>query len=221
MFGHMKINAAIVRSAAGYVRNYFSKTLKHNFCYHNLAHTIDVTKGVNKLCSATKIDSRLKTIILVAAWFHDLGYLCQIEDHERVSALLAEAFLRKRNIDQKDIKLVKSCILSTRCPQLPTTLMEKVLCDADLIYLGDQNFFKFSTQLRREWESTLNKVYTDVEWLEINISFISAHRFHTKYCLNYLEKKKRKNVQWLTGQLAVMTNKEKAFQMKFSTSHPV
>ena len=202
----MKINTDIVKASARYVSNYFSKNLDAKFLYHNLSHTTYVVKAVNTLCRVMGVDEHQKKVLLVSAWFHDLGFTQQIEGHERIGAKLADEFLKLNGVDEEDIAIVKSCILSTYYPQKPTTLLEELLCDADLMHLGDKDFLITANLLRKEWELTKAITYSDTQWNKANIQFVSAHHFHTWYCHNNVEKKKNKNIKLLAGKLQSTTH---------------
>jgi hypothetical protein len=80
------------------------------------------------------------------------------------------------------------------------TFLQKIICDADLMYLGDRNFFKTSDGLRKEWELTRHVTYSDMEWYKLNLNFVSSHHFHTTYCVSSVEKKKDKNVKLIENK---------------------
>ena len=202
----MKIDSNIVNLTQVYVKDYLSKHLDKNFLFHDLYHTASVVKAVNRLCDEEGIEKQEKRILLVAAWFHDLGYTEQIDKHEDISASFAEKFLQGHYIDQSDIDKVKGCVLATRYPQIPHTTGEMILCDADMSHLADKNCTERSDMLRKEWAVCKNKVYTDAEWLDLNISFLSKHSYHTGYGKQIFEKNKNKNIKKLIA-LQQSTNK--------------
>ena len=193
----MKIDSIIVKAAEAYARNYISEHLDKNFGFHNLSHTLTVVKAVETICSESGRDKHEKRILLVAAWFHDLGYTQRIDEHEDIGASLAENFLKEKGVDESDIELVKSHIIATHFPQYPLTSGEKILCDADMIHLADKNYIEKADVLRKEWAATRNKEYTDEEWLNINIAFLSDHTYHTPYCRNNFDSGKQKNIKKL------------------------
>jgi predicted metal-dependent HD superfamily phosphohydrolase len=203
----MKIDSQIVKDSARYISNYFSNYLDSSFTYHNMVHTTYVTKAVHTLCSVMGVGEHQMKVLSVSAWFHDLGFTQCIEGHEEAGAALAETFLKGNGIDQEDIAIVKSCILSTHYPQQPNNLLEEIICDADLMYIGDQCYFKTSALLRKEWERTKGIDYTDAEWYQLNIQFLSAHHFHSWYCLSLVEKEKNKKVKLLENWLESITKK--------------
>lgn len=196
----MKINTGIVKESARYVSEYLSRNLDSKFMYHNLSHTVYVVKATEMLCDTMKVSNHEKKMLLVAAWFHDVGYTQQIDYHETVGASIAEKFLVEKNVDQDDIQIVTSCILSTRCPQCPTEKLQQILCDADMMHLSDKRFMDASDLLRKEWELSKGRKYTDEQWCQINIEFLSSHKYHTSYAMKNWESRKDKNVKRLVSR---------------------
>lgn len=193
----MRIDSGIAKSAKVHVKNYLSRHLDKKFKFHDLGHTVSVVNAVNTICFETGIDEHEKAILLVAAWFHDVGYTDRLEEHEDIGALYAEKFLREHNVDERDIEVVKNCIIATHYPQHPFTPLEMILCDADMMHLADKDYLERSQLLRNEWALTRNKHFTDAEWIRINIEFLDKHFYHTAWCKENLENRKRKNIQKL------------------------
>lgn len=193
----MKIDSGIVMAAEDHVKEYLASNLDKKFAFHDLSHTMDVVSAVEMMAATTGIKKHEKNILLVAAWFHDVGYTERMEDHEDIGASHAENFLQNFLVNQDDIDKVKSCIIATHYPQHPLTEAEKILCDADMIHLANKKYFKRAAVLRKEWEETRAKVYTDTQWLELNIKFLSDHVYHTQFCRDNFEERKKRNLQKL------------------------
>lgn len=189
----MKINKDIVKQSADYVRLFIPNKLSKNYCYHDLSHAINVVNAVHEIVEGMKLTDHERHILLTAAWFHDIGYIWQIEGHEIAGAGIAEAFLRNKEVDEQDIEQVKACILATKYPQKPSSVLEQVICDADLLHLGRKDCFEKAALIREEWVLTRQKQYSDSEWRELNLDFMKQHHFHTSYCREHYSKRKKKN----------------------------
>src|SRR5690349_13851528 len=196
----MQINKQIVKEAEAFVTHNLAEHLNKQFLFHDITHTSNVVKAVTLICNETGIDKHEKRILQVAAWFHDIGYTQRIDQHEDVGALLAETFLKSHEVDQIDIEKVKCSIIATHYPQVPLTLCEMILCDADLVHLAAKDYMQSADLLRQEWVMTRDKVFTDAEWIETNIKFLSAHTYHTLYCQEHFEEGKQKNIRKLKAQ---------------------
>ena len=203
----MKITREIEKQAADYVSAYLTNKLPQGYCYHNLVHTQCVVNAVNEIADATKLSDQQRLILIVAAWFHDLGYVSQVEGHEATAARMAERFLKERKVDIDEINLVKACILSTKYPQNPRSLLEQVLCDADMLHLGQKEFLNKVALLREEWSLTRQLNYNDEQWHALNLDFISKHVFHTSYCKKNYDKRKSKNLLFISKLMKENKNK--------------
>lgn len=167
------------------------------FLYHNLQHTKDVVNIVEDIADNSGISPEEKELLLIAAWFHDTGYPENIPQHEEKSAEYAEIFLNKVNYPALKTDIIRHLILSTKMPQNPKTELEKIICDADIAYIGKDDLLNRISLLRKEWETTINETYSDSEWLEKNISFIESNTFHTKYAKNKFSDTRKKNLALL------------------------
>lgn len=207
----MKINSKIAEAAEKYVTAFLAGNLDPKFVYHNLEHTKDVVKATKLIADESMISKHEKNILAVAAWFHDTGYTRLVDQHEDAGAAIAEEFLKEYGTDQEDIDIVKSCIIATYFPQHPLTPLERILCDADMMHLSTKKFIKKGDMLREEWSLSRDKCYTDAEWIDLNIQFLSEHNYHTTYCRENREAGKYKNLQKLISlkdslQTGVTTN---------------
>ncbi len=176
--------------AADFVFDLLKTKLPSYHVYHNFTHTSEVVDAIKKIGGKTGLtDDELEPVI-IAGWFHDSGFTSTIDNHEDRSIEIAREFLKANNYPENKTEIVVSCINSTRYPQSPQNLFDEIICDADLCHLGTKSFFDKSDLLRVEWEKTCNKQYTDLEWLKINIDFITTHKYFTKYAKKAFDDRK-------------------------------
>jgi predicted metal-dependent HD superfamily phosphohydrolase len=168
---------------------------------------MDVVDTVNEIAENMKVNNEEKEQLLIAAWFHDTGYIKSVDDHERLSGEIAEIYLKERHYSLSNIYTIKRLILSTKIPQNPKNKLEMVLCDADLAYMGSDILTEKIELLREEWKMTLNKSFSDYEWLNQNINFIESNSFHTDYAKEKFGKILKSNLGKLklkAAELAVL-----------------
>jgi predicted metal-dependent HD superfamily phosphohydrolase len=149
--------------------------------YHNFEHAKAVAKAARTIGNACRLSREDLEGVILAAWFHDAGYVETIEGHEERSAMIASAFLRGAGYPPKRIAKVVGCIRATKMPQKPGTLMEQVLCDADISHLASKDFLDVSELIRLEIEHRMGRKLSETEWLTMNTLFVAGHRFHTDY----------------------------------------
>ena len=122
--------------------------------YHNKKHIDAVVASVIKMANHYQLNNQHFFIVVSAAWFHDIGYyLGNGAEHELNGATAAENFLKDFGVDPATILEVKQCIISTKIPQNPNTLLEQLLCDADLFHLGTDYFFEADKLLRSDCDA--------------------------------------------------------------------
>lgn len=163
-----------------HVMNILEEKLPRNLYYHNLKHTIDVTVQVELIGRREKISDEEMLLIKTAALFHDCGFIRTYKDHEEAGVDLAKEILPSFDYTEEQIKNISELIMVTKLPPKPKNLLEQIMCDADLDYLGRVDFIPVSGNLFRELteheiiENNINN------WNQLQISFISKHQYFTE-----------------------------------------
>jgi len=166
--------------AKDYVIKKLKGELSPSLTYHGLIHTLqEVIPAAELLTVLEKVSDEDRLLVLTAAYFHDLGFIRQREGHEAVSILFAEAALPAYGYSQDQIAVIRGIIRATCLPQSPTNLLERIMADSDLDYLGHENFWDRSTDFRRELEN-YGKKFSEEEWYEYQLSFMEAHKYFTE-----------------------------------------
>jgi predicted metal-dependent HD superfamily phosphohydrolase len=204
----------ILDKASQYVSDLFSEKLPRDMYYHSPAHTQEVAGNAIEIGKNSGLSDEEIEIVVLAAWFHDTGFTITYYGHEEASISIAEEFLKENNYPEDKIKKVSDAISVTKITSVPNTLVEHVLRDSDLHYLGTKDFFNKYELLRKEWGKVLNKVYTEIEWLELNIDFFFNHKFYTDYAKGKLSEQKEANLLKLKEILRLnhFSNKVKEYQ---------
>jgi len=183
--------------AETYIRNYFSTHTDARLVYHNLQHTEKVVSAAGQIADHYQLDEQTYDILVVAAWFHDIGYFIDPATHEEKGIELATAFLQSQAAGEEVIRSVSDCIRATRMPQAPGTLTEQILCDADLFHLGTDDFGPVNKMLRKEVEALKGKKIGKDLWRQSTIALMESHHYHTDYCRLLLNDRKSKNLEQL------------------------
>lgn len=188
----------IVEKAESYVFLLFKDRLSPDYIYHNYNHTLRVVNNAATIAAEEKVTDAEMEIVLLAAWFHDTGYIEGQDSHEERSALLATEYLQQNNYPQDNTATVAQLIRATKLGAEPKTHLEKIIKDADCSHFADANYPSLSELLREEWKITQNKIFTDVEWAMGNRKvLVSFHRFYTDYAKTALQPQKEANIACL------------------------
>ena len=154
-----------------------------------------MVRGVCNIWSHIGLSEAELEILTLAAWFHDSGHTITYQGHEEESIVLAKAWLTEKTYDTTKIDAVLSCIAATKLPQAPNSILEEVICDADLYHLGLPEYYHLQFLLREELKRVFDKQYTDREWMEENVTFLHQHQYFTTYGQTILADKKLLNVE--------------------------
>jgi len=205
----------LITKAEHFVITLYSNHLDTKYTYHNLTHTQRVVKKAMDLADLCQIDNNSKNNLVLAAWFHDTGFTKGYKNHETESIKIAEAFLIKENYPEKDILVIKKLITVTAINKTPSTELEKIIRDADCSHVGSTNYKSTLALLRKEWELTCNTTFTELDWINENINFLTTkHKFYTKEALINWEKAKSKNLANLLRDKKKLIQYEKKITQK-------
>ncbi|NVK08406.1 MAG: HD domain-containing protein [Tenacibaculum sp.] len=188
---------SLIQETEQFVIDLLSEKLDKNFVYHNIAHTQRVVEKSLELIEGESFSEEQQQILTLAAWFHDVGYTVNPENHEEESIKIATDFLKTKEVEEGIIDEVSKLIASTQMGAKPQTELEKVLRDADCSHVGSKNYTDFNELLRKERELVCEKKIKTVEWDDSNLDFLTKHRFYTSKASKLWEKQKSKNIAQL------------------------
>lgn len=184
----------IIEQAENYVFALLKDKLSISYTYHNFNHTVRVVNAVKQLIENEKVDADTAEKIVVAAWFHDVGYTEGCTEHEECGTRIAGKFLLEKGKSSDYIDEVKDIIRVTKIDREPETLAQKIIKDADYFHFAADNYIELSELLREEWRLTQQKTFTDLEWAIGNRKMmLQYHRFYTDYAKVNWQPKKEKN----------------------------
>ena len=170
--------------------------LSKDLHYHGVHHTLDALKTCDLYLKKIKITKHEAQLLRLGILFHDIGFTVSNDDHEIRGAQIAKELLAKYDFKTEDINIIVGLILSTKVPQTPNTLLEKMICDIDLDYLGRTDFYKISNYLFEELQYTIG-LKDKNEWNKIQVKFLEAHQYHTDFAMQKRQPEKEKRIKEL------------------------
>lgn len=185
----------LLENVRDYVMKLLQETLSPELHFHNVNHTLEVVAASQEIGAHCGLSADEMNVLVTAAWFHDTGYSKIYIGHEAISKAIADDFLKKHNCDQKFIDVVLDAIEATKFPQLPKSLIEEVLCDADLYHFTRPDYPRYATAIRSEFETFMGKIYSDDDWKKINCKMLTLHNYFTSYGKDVLTKFKEVNIK--------------------------
>ena len=162
-----------------HVLDKLKKGLASDLTYHNVGHTLDVLKQSIFIANAEGIESEEDMLLLkLASLYHDVGFLTKYTGHEETSCEIAERELPAFGLTKSQVDKICGMIRATKVPQNPHTLLEEIICDADLDYLGRPDFFTIGEGLFNEFIKQ-KIVSNDRDWNLLQIRFLEQHHYFT------------------------------------------
>jgi class 3 adenylate cyclase len=162
--------------------------------YHNVKHTVDVVTEVELIGWAEGCSDEDILLLKTAGLFHDTGITVSFDNHELLGAEYARKILPDYNFTPEQIETICSIIMATKLPPKPATLLEEIICDSDLDYLGRSDFIPVSNALFEELKAQ-NKMKDLNEWNKMQVKFISGHQYFTKTARSLREVNKQLQIE--------------------------
>lgn len=188
------------RKAEKYIVERLEKELPENLYYHDLRHTLDVCAAVERLALMEKVEGDDIFLLKTAALYHDAGFVHQYSSNEEIGAALAKEVLPRFGYTDEQIEVIHQLINATKVPQSPKNKLEEIICDADLDYLGGDEFHIIADKLKRELMER-NMVQTDKQWDELQIKFLEQHRYFTKTAIELRRDNKKARIEEIKARL--------------------
>lgn len=165
-----------------------------NMHYHNLRHTLDVFESVAGIAENEGASQKEKNLLQSAALLHDYGMIECREGHEEISCKYARIYLPLFGYEENDIQTICELIAATRIGHEPSSNLERIIMDADLEYLGRDDFDEISELLYQEL-SDPGIITNRLQWAQFQLNFLTKHKFHTEYARKMWEDKKQKQIK--------------------------
>ena len=180
--------------------NDLSNILDENYSYHNLDHTKRVISAAVDIGSNYDLSEKDWRCLLTACLLHDYGFIESHVEHEKISAKLSSQILPKYGFSETDIQIINSLIIVTKLEEKPKNLLESIIRDADLEYLGSEDFIKISPLLKKEWINC-EVVKSDSEFYKIQYEFILNHSFYTDFMIKNSINQKKVNIDYAKSMI--------------------
>ncbi len=174
------------------------KELSNNLIYHSYFHTLDVLNAAMFIAEQENIQHDELGLLRVAIAYHDSGFIEKYNGHELQSCEYARKELPELDFSNDEIELICGIIMATKIPQQPNTKLQQIIADADLDYLGRQDYKHIAAKLFSELKLQ-GLLDNEDSWKKLQEKFLSTHQYHTNFSKTYREPVKQKNyVQMLS-----------------------
>ncbi len=190
------------RAAKQFILSKLRDELSDKLYYHGIHHTLDVLRMAAEISAGEKVGGHDLVLVKTAALFHDSGFVKDKHaGHEHEGCLIVQDALPGFGYSPEDIRTICGMIMATKIPQSPTNLLEQIICDADLDYLGREDFYRIGDSLFEELQA-YHLIRDEQDWNRLQVSFLTAHKFHTGTNKLLREPVKQQYLEELKGLVA-------------------
>ncbi|MBK7870977.1 MAG: HD domain-containing protein [Saprospiraceae bacterium] len=179
-----------------FILDKLERELSDRLTYHGLHHTIDVLYTTEELCYSERIPPYEAMLLKTAALFHDSGFTISNKEHETLGCQLAAQYLPAYDYTLAEVHKICGMIMATKIPQTPRNFLEQILCDADLDYLGRDDFYTIGATLYEELKA-YNILETEEAWNRLQVNFLEKHTFFTRTNLRRRTPRKQRYLEEL------------------------
>ena len=188
----INLNLTDIPAVARNIIERLKRDLPASLNYHSADHAIEVVNEVMLYAKHDGLNKKNETVLIIAAAFHDAGFLFKRGQNEDLASKLAEMEMQKDgSYSNEEIEEVISCIVSTKIGKdflrTPRSELSKYLMDADLGNLGRTDFLSHNELLIKEMEFEKNA------FLRRSLVLLDKHEWLTKAAKDLREAGKREN----------------------------
>ena len=177
------------QKAKAYIRARQRKDLPKHLSYHSIAHVKDVYEAAERIAKAEGVKGDDLTLLLTAVMYHDCGFMIQSKEHEAIGCGIARESLPSFDYSLPQIERICGMIMATRIPQSPKNHLEEIIADADLDYLGRDDFWTIGNKLYEEL-MMYGVIQSESQWNELQVKFLEQHHYFTKTAIDTRRKMK-------------------------------
>lgn len=192
----------LIEQAKEFVEKQFKDKLSNSYTYHNISHTKDVVAAVEIIAAHEGVTEKELEMLLLAAWFHDMGYIHGCQKHEESSVVYLKEFLATQPNAVAYKEQVAQLIMTTVYSYEPQNKLEKIIKDADYYHLSKREYVDSCGALRAEWHNLDQKTFSDAEWWQENLNFLTnKHQYYTTFAITNWQPLKEKNKKRLKKKI--------------------
>jgi uncharacterized protein len=188
------------KKAVDFIFKKLSAELPAKLSYHTIDHIRNVYNAAELIGKQEGISADDMQLLLTAAAYHDSGFIKAAAGHEEESCRLAAETLPYFGYKPGDIEKICGMIRATKIPQSPKNHLEEILADADLDYLGRDDFFTIGDKLFKELLAS-GVVNNEDDWHQVQVRFFENHHYFTKTSVNLREAKKEEHLKQVKAKL--------------------
>jgi len=171
----------LIKKAAKYVKKLMGPLKSKGYYFHNWDHAKEVAKAADFYARKLNLPWQKRCQLILAALFHDVGFVKTYYGHEEASARIAYEFLKDK-VPPSWLKNIVGMIRATKVWVKPKTLLEAALKDADVDNIRRADFLIKSDLLKKELEAVFWKTFSASDWVDTLQNALEIGQCRTPVC---------------------------------------
>ncbi len=148
------------------------------FRFHNMNYIHRFLEQIRLLCRAEELDEEDTLICLTTGLVLYSGLSQNYENFENRSVVIARELLPSFHYNDKQIDLISHTLIGTKYPPEPRNILEKIVIDARMEYLGRPDLPSIIKEMYAEAKENGSKLDFS-SWKEKQISVLQSFNFYT------------------------------------------
>ena len=182
------------------ILDFLKLSLPDTLYYHSYNHVLDVLGAADLIAENEGVGQHDLELLRIAVLYHDSGYTVDSKDHEKLSCEIAHSRLPSLGYSYPEIEKICRIVMATKYPHSPNSHLEEIICDADLDYLGRDDFFEIGNTLLHELNES-GRFKTEKDWNHFQEKFLSSHKYFTETAKNLRREKKLMHLEKIRESL--------------------
>ncbi len=181
------------QDAREFIMDKLTRELPKHLTYHSINHINDVYTSAQRLALLEGVTGEDLELLLTAVLFHDSGFTLSPKAHEDMGCQIARQYLPGFGYTEGQVLRICGMIMATMIPQAPHNLLEEIICDADLDYLGREDFTEIGNLLFRELAAN-GIVSNENDWNQLQVNFLTEHHYFTASAIKLRKAQKEEHL---------------------------
>lgn len=183
-----------LNGAEKFILEKLDKELSPKLYYHCKGHVLDVMNAALIYAQMEEVGEYEMMLLKSAVLFHDSGFTIQAKEHESIGCEIVRENLPGFGYTEEEIERISGMIMATRIPQTAHNLLEEIICDADLDYLGRDDFWEIGNNLFAELRA-YGILDNEQDWNRLQLKFLNSHHYLTKHAILMRQQKKEEHIR--------------------------
>lgn len=192
----------IVNKAEDHIKDLYATNPHELLLFHNFNYTTQVAKCAGEIAYNEKLEDDEIEMVLLSAWFINIGYLFDFVNHIDQSVRVIKNFVQEINYTADKAEIIIKAIERVLKNNKPENKIEKVLSDANNSIFSSEELLLWVKYHRQERNYFVKPKITKRSFWQTMLSLLNEHEYCTQSAKNLFQGGKSENIENINLLLA-------------------